>query len=72
MNKATQDIGKIGLHATWAVGDIVKHKIQEEFNKSKKGGSITGEEDVIDVDYKCNSAADNDDAAADGAKDIVV
>ena len=38
MNKATQDISKMSLNAAWAVGDIVKRKIQEEFNKTKKGG----------------------------------
>ena len=73
MNKATQDISKMSLNAAWAVGDIVKRKIREEFNKTKKGGgSITEEEDVIDVDYDGASAADDDDAHAAGAKDIVV
>jgi hypothetical protein len=73
MNKATHDIGKMSLHAAWAVGDIVKRKIQEEFNKSKKGGSITEEEeDVIDVDYDGDAAVDDDAAAADGEKDIAV
>jgi hypothetical protein len=75
MNRATQDIGKMSLHAAWAVGDIVKRKIQEEFNKSKKGGSITEEEEegVIDVDYDGDSAAvDNNAAGADGEKDISV
>jgi hypothetical protein len=74
MNKATHDIGKMSLHAAWAVGDIVKRKIQEEFNKSKKGGSITEEEEegVIDVDYDGDAAADDDDAHADGEKDIAV
>lgn len=75
MNRATQDIGKMSLNAAWAVGDIVKRKIQEEFNKTKKGGgSIVEEEEevVIDVDYDGESVADNDTAAAEGAKDIVV
>ena len=64
VEQAAENIGKMGINAAMAMGNIVKTKIEEEIHKHSLGG------EEGDVDERGASGTSSDGADAVGGEDI--